>query len=291
MAVVLSVGAVAALVAKDLLTTEAGGWLRALTRHLTRRAARRLPSEFRARYEEEWLAEMQAMNDRPVGALVCSLRLTVRARSLCGELAQTTDRSAQKDPKLAPAFTELGEPRASIGRHDRPLLLWSEVFSGTSLRDLEVDEDALAAAGEYFADRLGPAPIPTSTLISEFRRNSPPRPPRPAVPALTPYLAPVLPKRGRPRRRGSNASVDPDWRLAPLTRAERSKARHILEGEFADGTLDERAVEQIAAALDRARSRGWRRCPAADDHAIRLAAFWSAWSDKPDEDASPGCTA
>jgi hypothetical protein len=44
-------------------------------RWLVHRAADRLPRPLRARFEEEWLAEVDAMRDRPITALMFASRL------------------------------------------------------------------------------------------------------------------------------------------------------------------------------------------------------------------------
>jgi lipopolysaccharide/colanic/teichoic acid biosynthesis glycosyltransferase len=76
---------IVAAVLKALLTDEARAWLPYLARAFVRAAARRLPVEHHERYEEEWLAEVEAYSDRPLSAVVRAVGLRCHAR----EMAQT----------------------------------------------------------------------------------------------------------------------------------------------------------------------------------------------------------
>lgn len=72
-------------VLQGLFTDEARGWLPHLARAMVRAAARRLPPA-RERYEEEWLAELAAYNDRRLTALFRACSLSFGARALSAEL-------------------------------------------------------------------------------------------------------------------------------------------------------------------------------------------------------------
>jgi hypothetical protein len=62
--------AVVLAVTESLIGEEVKGWLPHLSRSIARSAARRLPLGQRGRYEEEWLAELTAYDDRRLTGLV-----------------------------------------------------------------------------------------------------------------------------------------------------------------------------------------------------------------------------
>ncbi len=74
--------AAALAVANSLIAGEVRAWLPHLARNLVRSAARRLPPDTRARYEEEWLAELAAWEDRPLSALAKAAHLRWNANSI-----------------------------------------------------------------------------------------------------------------------------------------------------------------------------------------------------------------
>jgi lipopolysaccharide/colanic/teichoic acid biosynthesis glycosyltransferase len=86
--VILFVVAIAFAVLKTLLTDEARAWLPHIARALARATARRLPVEHRKRYEEEWLAEIDAYSDRPLSAVVRAVGLRLHARDMARTLSE-----------------------------------------------------------------------------------------------------------------------------------------------------------------------------------------------------------
>jgi lipopolysaccharide/colanic/teichoic acid biosynthesis glycosyltransferase len=73
---------VAVAVAHSLLADEVRAWLPHLARRLVRGAAGRLPVEFRARYEADWLAELAAWEDRPISALAKAAHIRLKVREI-----------------------------------------------------------------------------------------------------------------------------------------------------------------------------------------------------------------
>jgi lipopolysaccharide/colanic/teichoic acid biosynthesis glycosyltransferase len=71
-----------------LIVNELYGWLPWLGARLVRRAARFLPDEYRERYEEEWLAELQALPTRGLASVFFAVSTLVgapkTARALSG---------------------------------------------------------------------------------------------------------------------------------------------------------------------------------------------------------------
>jgi lipopolysaccharide/colanic/teichoic acid biosynthesis glycosyltransferase len=85
-AIILLVGAVlcalAVAVAHSLLADEVRAWLPYLARRLVRWAARRLPADYQARYEADWLAELVAWEDRPMSALAKAAHIRWKVRAI-----------------------------------------------------------------------------------------------------------------------------------------------------------------------------------------------------------------
>lgn len=77
---------IAATIATALLVAEIKGWLSPVGCWIVRLAARRLPAPHSERYREEWLAELDAVEDRPLTTLLYATRVLVRCRALRTEL-------------------------------------------------------------------------------------------------------------------------------------------------------------------------------------------------------------
>jgi hypothetical protein len=73
------VGPVLSAVILPLLLSEFGEWCPTFAKHLVRRAVRRLPEKSRARWEEEWLADLEAWDGRRLSVLVRGLWIYLRA--------------------------------------------------------------------------------------------------------------------------------------------------------------------------------------------------------------------
>jgi hypothetical protein len=77
---------IAWLVGQQILVAEIRGWMMVLSHHLVEWSVRRLPEFHRLRYQEEWLAELAALRDRPISALGYSLWVLSRAQRTGNEL-------------------------------------------------------------------------------------------------------------------------------------------------------------------------------------------------------------
>jgi lipopolysaccharide/colanic/teichoic acid biosynthesis glycosyltransferase len=75
-------------VVRSLVAQEIRAWLPHLARRLVRRAARRLPGDFQARYEEEWLAELAAWEDRAISALVRAAHIRWKTKAIRESLGE-----------------------------------------------------------------------------------------------------------------------------------------------------------------------------------------------------------
>jgi lipopolysaccharide/colanic/teichoic acid biosynthesis glycosyltransferase len=70
----------------QLLLAEAFGWFPWLVERLIRHAARQLPLDIRTRYQEDWLAELDALPGRGISTLIFAVRILVRARKVREEI-------------------------------------------------------------------------------------------------------------------------------------------------------------------------------------------------------------
>jgi lipopolysaccharide/colanic/teichoic acid biosynthesis glycosyltransferase len=75
-------------VVRSLVVQEIRAWLPHLARRLVRRAAHRLPGDFQARYEEEWLAELAAWEDRAISALVRAAHIRWKTKAIRESLGE-----------------------------------------------------------------------------------------------------------------------------------------------------------------------------------------------------------
>lgn len=85
---------VLATVALQLVLTEALDWCPWLAGRLIRGAAHRLPRADRARYEEEWLAELDALPGRRISKLIFAASILGAAHRTRRELSTTTKASS-----------------------------------------------------------------------------------------------------------------------------------------------------------------------------------------------------
>lgn len=81
-------GALAVAVVHSLLADEVRAWLPHLARCLVRAAARRLPADSQARFEDDWLAELAAWDDRPMSALAKAAHIRWNARAIRESLGE-----------------------------------------------------------------------------------------------------------------------------------------------------------------------------------------------------------
>lgn len=73
----LAIGVISALV--NLLLGEFFGWFPWMASRLIRHASGQLPSDVRVRYEDEWLAELEAIPSMGISSLLFAMRVRVRA--------------------------------------------------------------------------------------------------------------------------------------------------------------------------------------------------------------------
>lgn len=121
------------LVGQQVLATELQGWLLVLSRRLIERAVLRLPACHRLRYEEEWLAELDALKPRPISAFVYSAWLLTRARRTGGELRQGAD-------ELSVSSAETRQPTARVTVGD----IWE------ALDAAGIDPEGVGMGSAYF---------------------------------------------------------------------------------------------------------------------------------------------
>jgi lipopolysaccharide/colanic/teichoic acid biosynthesis glycosyltransferase len=70
----------------NFLVAELFDWFPWLAERLIRRAVRKLPSDARDRYLEEWLAEFHAVPGRGISKLLWAIQILVRASKVCEEI-------------------------------------------------------------------------------------------------------------------------------------------------------------------------------------------------------------
>jgi lipopolysaccharide/colanic/teichoic acid biosynthesis glycosyltransferase len=75
-------------VVRSLVAQEIRAWLPHLARRLVRGAARKLPGDFQARYEKEWLAEVAAWEDRAISALVRAAHIRWKTKAIRESLGE-----------------------------------------------------------------------------------------------------------------------------------------------------------------------------------------------------------
>jgi hypothetical protein len=102
-AVVAALGVLVVLpVVQSLLSDEVRGWLPHLSRKLVSAAVWRMPPEHRARYREEWEADLATFNDRPITALIFALRV-------CGLAPKTAKASGRVALRKSASQADTGE--------------------------------------------------------------------------------------------------------------------------------------------------------------------------------------
>jgi hypothetical protein len=120
--VIAAIGVAAGLVAlvlKQIIATEITGWVPPLGRMIIRRGTARLPPEHRARYLEEWLAELATFEGRPLTGLLTALRILRGAgrtgQAVRANTASDTRTVAGHVPKRA--AQEHAELHNALARH------------------------------------------------------------------------------------------------------------------------------------------------------------------------------
>jgi len=116
----------------SLIGREAAGWAPHLSRALAERAASQLPVKYRARYTEEWLAELATLEDRPVSAVAHAVGIAITSRRLARELGPAFEPA--DSPSTARRLPPLPHLPGNLTRPFKARLLrkWLEAFGASS---------------------------------------------------------------------------------------------------------------------------------------------------------------
>jgi hypothetical protein len=112
----------ATLVVSFLALSEFADWSPFLARRIIRRAVRRIPEEHRVRYEEEWAAELEAVEGK-LSKLFLACGVVLSARSIGKEL-----RSTAPQPMRKPSRRQRNEERSHAPRLERAAQVASVVL-------------------------------------------------------------------------------------------------------------------------------------------------------------------
>jgi hypothetical protein len=236
--------------------------------------------------------ELGALSDRKVTALLHSLQLFIGATSMREALATpgstASGRREDSDGSLHAFLDHTLHPRRLL--HDGPLVEWLEVLAVMADPHLaEIDAD-LCRAEDRFTALLEPhalSPEFLSLLKGEKRFASDGRDPIKAEASRTEAAVPApvepMPKSTDRLRRFMPLGLgDPEWRIAPLTGAERRAAASYVRSILADTQLTahwsdaaRRALLTAVESYDMATRRTRRPRARSDD--VRLDVFLDAW--------------
>jgi hypothetical protein len=89
--------AIAFAVLAGLVASDARGWIPYLSWWVVQRAARQLPADRRARAAEEWTADVNEFEDRPMSMLIVAMRIALRARTTAREVRPVTVMDLARD--------------------------------------------------------------------------------------------------------------------------------------------------------------------------------------------------
>lgn len=132
----------------QLVAEEISGWLPIWSRVLLRGAVKRLPAAQRARYRDEWLAELTTYRGRPLGGILFVWRLRRRANSVSEAILDEEDLgrfpAVNPFPNLKPLTSEaIAEIVRRVVERSRPQDLRSsrQIINSirSSLEELEID--------------------------------------------------------------------------------------------------------------------------------------------------------
>ena len=165
--VVLILGGVALLlvlaIAKKLVVDEVSGWLMPLSAQLVRKAAAQLPRQS-DRYEEEWLAELEALRDRKLSGLLFAVRVLRGAKSTGSaleelvaeaELSRVQELIAAR-PLVKPDMEAIAKViRDLVERSDRRHWTWAELLRHMRSAGAAVDvSDQVERITDAFSRRI-----------------------------------------------------------------------------------------------------------------------------------------
>jgi lipopolysaccharide/colanic/teichoic acid biosynthesis glycosyltransferase len=203
----------------QLVVAEAFGWLPRIAQHLIRRAVRRLPSEHRERYAEEWLADLDELPVKGVSSVLFALHVVVRTpsmrRALTGTDARRRFRRAFEIAYasgmmlvIAPVLALIAVAITVGARSQRPLPTVyralrvghnGQSFASLRFRTFSVDHDGTphpTAVGMIVRrSNLNELPLFLNVLFGDMALVGPP-PLRPRDPVPVAYAALTYPKPG-----------------------------------------------------------------------------------------------
>jgi hypothetical protein len=297
LALLALVGTLGLAFIQKLIVDEAIGWIPHITRAIVSAAVRRLPTEHRRRYREEWLAESDALSDRKLTALAHALRLLLGAASMRDALASPDSNLAgRREEPTGVLDTVLVSLQPLRQRRNGPLVEWPEVLELMADDALVLVDADLRPAENRFTALLEPSPLKPE-FVALLRGETPrvgsevghavsegnPGPTEVVLPS--PYEEPASPppkRADRPRRFAPYAFGDPEWRVAALTAAERRQAApfvySILENTPLTAHWPSSVRGSLLEAVERYDStpRRARQAAQADD-AVRLGVVLQAW--------------
>jgi hypothetical protein len=104
---------VAAGIIAALFASEIGGWTYRLATWLTKRSAKMLPGDAQARYEEEWISELQEISTS-LAKLLWGIRLLISARRVRKTLSSVTNKPAEYAAGSARERSRFGRQRIAL---------------------------------------------------------------------------------------------------------------------------------------------------------------------------------
>jgi len=174
-----------------VLVGEFVDWLPWVGTRLIRRAARRLPAEFRDRYEEEWQAEFNALPGGKLTKPAFGLRVYAGARSTGAALQAEIDKRAEIDNmELAARVLSLAQQTADqaivLARREADETLGRARYEAERVLGMAYQQaDQIILEARHLASAKGASgramhQPPAELRIAGHRTGNPP-PPRPPV--------------------------------------------------------------------------------------------------------------
>lgn len=155
---------VTAILAK-LSSDEVTGWLPVWSSRFLKSAVSILPEDHRARYTQEWLAELAAFNQRRVAGLLFAWRLRRRAHSVHDALSEAEGLNGALESESPPTEVKPLDPEAvaAIVRRAVDKTRWRDgqaekeliAFLMDSLEGLEIGDRPAEITRRYLDELLG----------------------------------------------------------------------------------------------------------------------------------------